>query len=170
MFQITQIPLPETALLSRYAGRLGHHTDCFETNVNTPVSIGHFVEAFFNSPILRLERKLLSLFLPSSNDAQVHALAYGGGDTLSGWEVEDRNDQQLLLTVMGGGIRTWLMVEDANGTTRLLFGSAVIPRNAESAEPKIGWPITALMGFHKLYSRIVLAAAKWQLKRGTRSA
>lgn len=169
MFQISPVPLPAFALLSRYASRPGHHTDCFVTEIEGQVSIAEYTEAFFHSPVLRIERQLLRLIAPASSYAQVQALATGTGTTLAGWELESRTEDQLLLSVMGGGIRTWLMVEEAGDKTRLLFGSAVIPRNADSENPKIDWHINALMGFHNLYSRIVLAAARGQLKRMTRN-
>lgn len=165
MFGVAKSDLPQSALLRRYADKPGHHTDCFRTTASGTVSIAAFIEAFFGSPVLRLERKILSLFGAPSTDTDVTALASGEGHALAAWSVETRNDTQLLLTVFGGGIRTWLMVEPDGNRTKLLFGSAVVPKNTETGQPKIGRTVSLLKGFHLLYSRVVLAAARWQLNR-----
>lgn len=47
----------------------------------------------------------------------------------------------------------------AAGTT-LYFGSAVVPRKRGG----MGWPFTALLGFHKLYSRVLLGSAVRRLE------
>ena len=48
---------------------------------------------------------------------------------------------------------------DAN-TTRLYFGSAVVPvANKSTGKGKMGFAFKALLGFHKLYSRALLHAA-----------
>lgn len=165
MFSVTQCPLPQDTMLHRYEHGPGHHTDCFETEVAQGVSLADYIEAFFNSPILRLERKLLGLAVAKSNYNDVLALAQGQSDRIAGWQTEDRDDHEILLTVMGGGIRTWLKVIPQEDNSRLLFGSAVVPPDDGSGAPKMAWWVNALMGFHKLYSHIVLGAAKWQLKR-----
>ena len=50
--------------------------------------------------------------------------------------------------------------------TRLYFGSAVVPvANAGSGEDSIGFAFRALLGFHKLYSRVLLRSAAARLAR-----
>ena len=50
--------------------------------------------------------------------------------------------------------------------TRLYFGSAVVPvKDARSGRPRFGLPFRALLGFHKLYSRVLLGAAVFRLER-----
>ncbi len=44
--------------------------------------------------------------------------------------------------------------------TRLYFGSAVVPRSSGgNGEPGMGWLFHGLLGFHRLYSRLLLRAA-----------
>ena len=166
---ITACSLPENAFLKSYASRPGHYTDCFETDVAFDVSLKDFIEAFFTSPILRLERRLLGLAGMPSKHQDALSLADGTGHKIAGWEIEQRDENQLLLTIFQNGIRTWLMVSPIESGTKLLFGSAVIPKYTDSETPKVGGVMRALTGFHLLYSRIVLSAAKWQLKRMKRS-
>jgi hypothetical protein len=53
-----------------------------------------------------------------------------------------------------------------NGSaTRLYFGSAVLPTRTKSGEARMSAAFTALLGFHRLYSRLLLAAAVARLSR-----
>ena len=55
---------------------------------------------------------------------------------------------------------------EAPGATRLYFGSAVVPvRDRVSGQPRMGFVFQALLGFHKLYSRVLLGAARSRLAR-----
>ena len=50
--------------------------------------------------------------------------------------------------------------------TRLYFGSAAVPHRKEGAQAaSLGFPFKALLGFHKLYSRLLLQAASARLER-----
>jgi hypothetical protein len=70
-----------------------------------------------------------------------------------------------------GRTRSWLMVvaaADSHGHegTYLYFGSAVVPvLSARSGKRTLGLVFRLLLGFHKLYSRALLFAAKSRLKR-----
>lgn len=59
--------------------------------------------------------------------------------------------------------------EDARrlgGGTRLYFGSAVVPvRDRNTGQATLGRTYSALLGFHTLYSRILLGAAARRLGR-----
>ena len=57
------------------------------------------------------------------------------------------------------------MVEprDDGGVTRLYFGSAVVARTADDGHPRLGFSFRALLGFHRRYSRALLAAARTRL-------
>ena len=85
------------------------------------------------------------------------------------WKVEERNKNQMLMSVGNGPIRTWLMYSSSgisSGTTRLFFGSAVLPtRRDASGDHKMGRSFHILLGFHKIYSRILLWSAKQKLKK-----
>ena len=66
--------------------------------------------------------------------------------------------------------RSWLMVDPVgHGVTRLYFGSAVVPvTNARTGSAGLGTAFVALLGFHKLYTRILLRAASMRLASSTR--
>jgi hypothetical protein len=50
--------------------------------------------------------------------------------------------------------------------TKLFFGSAVVPIvDRRSGQRKMGFAFQALLGFHKLYSRMLLRAAVSRLAR-----
>jgi hypothetical protein len=115
---------------------------------------------------------LLSLFANRpSTDAQARQWAMGDADTFSAWHVECRSADQLL--VAWGRTRSWFMVAPAGDgsaaarVTRLYFGSSVIPRpSPHGGRPDMGLGFAALQGFHKLYSRALLAAARSRLRAG----
>ena len=158
-------PLPETALLQSYAATPGGHTDSFATDAAGEIGLAEFVTAFYTTPIFRLERLILRLLARRpSTDADVSALAQGTRDQFAVWTVEARSPGQLLLRELSGATRSWLMVSPGTrpGTTRLWFGSAVVPR---SGQETLGRPYRLLMGAHTFYSRALLASAKRRLAR-----
>lgn len=160
---IQPCPLPEGALLARYR-RSGAYTDCYATQVPRAVSQAQYVEAFYTGTLFKLERQLLAWFAAHpSTDAQAAALARGARESFAAWRVEARTDDQLLMCDLTGRTRSWLMSEPAGGSsTRLYFGSAVVP--AADASPGMRFPFNALLGFHKAYSRALLAAAGSRLE------
>ena len=118
--------------------------------------------------MFRIERALLSaLVRRPSSDADVRALASGDRDGFAAWTVEARTADQLLLADTPGNTRSWLMSRREPGTTVLYFGSAVVPRPSRrnGAPPRMGWLFRALLGFHALYSRALLAGAIRRLAR-----
>jgi hypothetical protein len=77
---------------------------------------------------------------------------------------EHRTNDQLLLAA--GPTRSWLMASQAADSTTLYFGSAVVPnRTDRNGRRAIGWIFHALLGFHQLYSRILLGCAARKLRR-----
>ena len=61
-----------------------------------------------------------------------------------------------------GQTRSWLMVAPEGDGTRLYFGSVVVAGDHPGARgPR--YPHKLLLGFHKLYSRALLAAARRRL-------
>lgn len=164
-------PLPASALLQRYAGGQGY-TDCFFSDVPRAVPHAAFVAAFYTSAVFRLERWLIALLAGRpSTDAQARQLGQGALDAFSAWTVEARADNQLLMADRSGRTRSWLMVapsEAPDGGTRLFFGSAVVPVvHRATGRPALGAAFTALLGFHKLYSKLLLRAAASRLMRAT---
>ena len=59
---------------------------------------------------------------------------------------------------------SWLMVSPMPAGTRLYFGSVVTSRlNPRTGRRELGRIYRLLMGFHKVYSRALLAAARRKL-------
>lgn len=160
--------LPSSALLQRYSGS-GGFADCYAAEIARSVTLAEFVEAFYTSGVFKLERFVLSVAASrSSTDAQARQLALGNVDSFAAWSVEDRTPEQLLLGDFSGRTKSWLMVSPgtASGDTRLFFGSAVVPvRNPTTGQASLGVVFRALLGFHNLYSRILLGAARSRLSR-----
>ena len=167
MFSIEPCPLPEDALLQAYA-RNGSYTDCYAASIAGAVSHEQYVAAFYTTAVFKLERLILKWAVSKpSTDAQARQLAAGTLDAFAAWRVEQRAVDQLLLCDFMGRTRSWLMVAplvtDGGPATRLYFGSAVTPRDGGRS---LGFPFGALLGFHQLYSRVLLAAARRRLGSG----
>ncbi len=165
---IRACPIPVGALLGRYQGGDGY-ADCYAIEVPFAVSQAQFVEAFYTTCAFKIERLLLALFASRPcTDAQARELARGERERFAAWSVEERDASQLLLCDFLGRTRSWLMaaaLADGAGT-RLHFGSAVVARvDARSGKDRMGFGFRALLGFHRLYSRVLLAAAVRKLRR-----
>ncbi|HYE85359.1 MAG TPA: hypothetical protein VEA16_03315 [Vicinamibacterales bacterium] len=164
--------LPDDAFLRRYLQE-GGYADCFAIELPIAASQAEYVEAFYTTSVFKLERWLLAkLVARPSTDAQAGDLAAGKRDAFAAWTVEDRRDDQLLLRDLAGRTRSWLMSMPAadRSATRLYFGSAVVPVVDRRGVARLGWMFRALLGFHRLYSRILLRAAVSRLMRGRRAA
>lgn len=161
--------VPPGSLLSRYVDS-GAYADCYVTELPAAITHAQFVEAFYTTPLFKVERFLLGVFIsrPSTDD-DARQLAAGQSSTFAAWSVEARAENQLLLAA--GRTRSWLMVAPGVGAqpggTQLYFGSAVVPaRTASDERGRMGWVFGLLLGFHKLYSRALLLAARARLSRG----
>ena len=168
MFGIQSCPLPEVALLARYR-REGAFTDCYAVDIPGAISQARYVAAFYTTPVFKLERLILKWAVSrSSTDAQAGQLAAGEIEHFAAWRVEARSPDQLLLADLQGRTRSWLMVaplDTGNGSgTRLYFGSAVVPSAwTPDGKPKLGAVFRGLLGFHGIYSQVLLSAAKTRL-------
>jgi hypothetical protein len=160
---IRRCALPDDALLAGHRDA-GAYTDCYCVDVPADVPFAHFVEAFYTTALFKVERLVLAWFASRpSTDAEARALALGTRDAFAAWSVEARADRQLLLCDYTRRTRSWLMVApapDGTGGTRLYFGSAVVPVHQASGRRKLGVVFAALLGFHRLYSRLLLRAAR----------
>jgi hypothetical protein len=160
--------LPAHSLLSRYAAS-GSYTDCYLTEVSGAVSQAEYVEAFYTTWLFRLERLILKwLVARPSTDDEAAELARGRRESFAAWTVEVRAADQLLMCDFRGDTRSWFMsepaVRDGGAVTRLYFGSAVVAhQNAKTGERRLEPRFQALLGFHKLYSRALLRAARRRL-------
>ncbi len=160
---IIKTTLPQGALHATYADLPGHHTDCYETEVEGAVTLPQYVEAFYTGRLFKCERVILKYTgKRPSTDAQARAIAQGDATSFAAWDMEHRTDTQLLMNDLTGSTKSWFMVEPLDGdSTRLRFGSVVTP-NPETGElPRLVKP---LMRFHDLYSKLLLKGAVRRLK------
>jgi hypothetical protein len=169
MHGVQACALPEFALLRKYA-TVGTYTDCYGVDIPGCISHAKFVEAFYTTWLFRIERWILGLLARRpSTDIQAAALAAATRDEFAAWHVEQRAANQILLCDFQGRTRSWLMIRDISdggGRTRLYFGSAVVPRiDPASGKSSLGLVYRALLGFHKVYSRLLLGAAATRLQR-----
>lgn len=161
--------LPPGALLRRYLDS-GAYVDCYIAKIGRPVAHAEFVEAFYTTSVFKLERLVLTwLVARPSTDAQVRALASGESTSFAAWNVEARAPNQVLLCDFQGRTRSWLMCAPGtnSGSTQLFFGSAVVPvSDKPTGHRRMGLAFRAMLGFHELYSRVLLRAAVHRLVRG----
>ena len=149
--------LPKESFLQPYAQRTDCYTDCFCTEVAGDVALSQLIMQFYCTPLFRAERLVLQVIArrPSTND-EVQALADGDATRFAAWDVEKRTVDQILLCDMAGRTRSWLMCRTIGDQTKVFFGSAVTPPQPDAP---LGFGFTALLGAHKLYSRLLLSGA-----------
>ena len=170
MIRIAPRPLPEEALLKKYA-RDGAYTDCYATDVAGTITQAQFVAAFYTTAVFKLERFILKHAVSRpSTDEQARQLAAGAIDMFAAWHVEARCADQLLMCDFQRRTRSWLMVmpvrEGNTVRTRLYFGSAVVPAmNAKTDRQSLGSVFRVLLGLHKIYSRVLLYSAQVRLQK-----
>lgn len=162
MTRIASCKLPQDSLLYRYK-KTAAYTDCYISEISGVLAFEDYVAAFYTTWLFKLERFLLSLIVSKpSTDAEARKLAVGSIHRFAAWEVEDRANNQLLLSDFQGQTRSWLMciVDMKSKRTSLYFGSAVVATpDPQTGEARMGIVFRALLGFHKLYSRALLRAA-----------
>lgn len=157
---IEKRPLPDNALLLTYQ-KNGDYTDCYTTDIPRVVSHADYVAAFYTTSLFKLERFILKWVASKpSSDSEARQLADREIDEFAAWYVEGRGENQLLLCDFRDRTRSWLMVSTLPGGTgtRLYFGSAVVRTSS------MGSGFSALLGFHKLYSRALLYSTKSRLQ------
>jgi len=169
MVSIEKCPVPANSLLHKYATNEGY-ADCYLTQSNGRISIADFLFAFYTTPLFRLERSILKFVIAKpSTDFEARQLADGTRQDFAAWRVEARNQNEILMCDIHGRTRSWLMVvpmNKANGfQTQLYFGSAVVPRqNLKTGQPSLELRFRALLGFHKIYSILLLHSARSNIK------
>jgi hypothetical protein len=131
------------------------------------VSHADYVEAFYTTWLFKLERFILAWLVDKpSTDSQARALARAELESFAAWSVEARAGNQLLMCDFQSRTRSWLMVEAAPASTRLYFGSGIVPVvDRASGRKRLGAGFRILLGFHQVYSRALLAAARARLAR-----
>lgn len=167
MPRVASCQVPEGSLLAA-CRRDGAYADCYIAYIDRDVTQSQFVAAFYTTWVFRLERLILKWCVSKpSTDADARALAAGTANTFAAWRVEARGENEILLADFTGRTRSWLKTVPIVGPrTRLYFGSAVIPvRSAATGQANLGRNFGLLLGFHKLYSRMLLTAARAKLSR-----
>jgi len=166
MLSIEKCAVPTNAMLAKYLIDRTY-TDCYTTEIPGRISFHEFVFAFYTTLLFKLERFILKWTVSKpSTDAQARQLAESDIEKFAAWYVESRSENEILMCDFLGRTRSWLMVipvSTVSGTrTRLYFGSAVVPiRGAQSLE--FGFQ-TLLLGFHQIYSVLLLYFARSRLK------
>lgn len=170
MFSVEKCDLPESSLLLEYRNN-GAYTDCYTVQVDQIISQTEYIRAFYTTIVFKAERKILKWAVSKpSTDEEASLLAEARAEKFAAWNVEARQDNQILLSDFRGRTRSWLMSEPSKGidgeSTRLYFGSAVVRvRVKNTGERRLGKTFGFLIGFHRLYSRILLSSAKSRLCR-----
>lgn len=165
MISIKKCPVPANTLLDRYS-TTGAYADCYWTEISERVSLSEFIFAFYTTPLFKLERIILKLLVAKpSTDIQAKELADGSRNEFAAWHVEGRSENEILMCDFRGRTRSWLMTVPINTTngarTQLYFGSAVVPKqNLRTGQLSLGFQDQALLGFHGVYSVLLLYSAK----------
>ena len=165
--------VPPNSILYPYKDNPGY-ADCYVTKVPGTATQAAYIEAFYTSPLFKIERALLQVLASKpATDADAKALASGTATRFSAWRIEAQSPSELLLADFTGRTRSWLMATPAALTndppaTLLYFGSAVVPLPRHGAQ-SMGWLFHALLGFHRLYSRLLLGAASQRVRPSNRN-
>ncbi len=163
MSTINKCDVPEDSLLDTYATELNAYADCYYCELQGRVSLEAYINAFYKTPLFKLERFLLKLFASaSSTDQDVVALASNQSNYFALWKLTERTETQILLNA--GRTSSWLSIHPQEKGTRLYFGSAVTAKfHKQNGKTEMGFLFSALLGFHDLYSRALLWSAKRRL-------
>jgi len=161
--QVRPAALPAHSLLTRYVTQ-GGYTDCFVVDVPGEVSHAQYVEAFYTTWLFKLERVVLRFLVAKpSTDVEARELAAGSREKFAAWSVEARAPEQLLARDFQGKTCSWLMAEpgfeNSVATTRLYFGTGIVPRSIRNGGRRLTFSFRALLPFHQFYARSLLRAA-----------
>ena len=165
MFSIEKCKVPDNTMLARYTVN-GTYTDCYTTEISEQICFGEFVFAFYTTFLFKLERLILQWVVSKpSTDSQARRLADGNIEKFAAWTVESRSENELLMCDFAGRTHSWLMIKGNGARTQLYFGSAVVPiQNSKTRELSLGSRVQALLGFHKIYSVLLLYSARSRIK------
>lgn len=168
MLSIEKCSVPTNTMLEKYLMN-GTYTDCYSTEISRQVSFPEFIFAFYTTPLFKTEGLILKFTVSKpSTDVQARQLADSEIKEFAAWTVEDRSENELLMCDFMKRTRSWFMVIPINESrTKLYFGSAVTSReDPKTGKLSLGFIFQALLGFHQIYSILLLYSAKSRLKRG----
>ena len=169
MLSVEKCAVPANTLLAKYSTD-GNYTDCYAMEIPRRIFLAEFVFAFYTTTLFKLERLILKWMVARpSVDAQARQLADGDIEKFAAWHVENRSENEILMCDFRGRTRSWLMVVSVNmvngARTRLYFGSAVVPiQNSKTGGSSLGFVFQALLGFHRIYSVLLLSSARLRIR------
>ncbi|HZJ24444.1 MAG TPA: hypothetical protein VFD54_14090, partial [Anaerolineales bacterium] len=101
-----------------------------------------------------------------STDVQARQLADGKINKFAAWHVEDRSKNELLMCDFLGRTRSWFKIIPVCQTrTQLFFGSAISSsQNPKSGKLSLGFGFRMLLGFHQIYSMLLLHSARLRIR------
>ena len=167
MFSIEKCPVPANTMLDKYLMN-GAYTDCYMTEISGQVHFPEFIFSFYTTALFKLERLILKLSVSRpSTDVQARQLADKEINKFAAWHVENRSANEILMCDFLGRTRSWFKIIPVGETrTQLYFGSAISSRqNPKTGKLSLGFGFKALLGFHQIYSMLLLHSAKSRLKR-----
>jgi len=161
---------PSDALTSHDRDQ-GAMTDCFYIDFPRRVTLEEYVFAFYTTALFKAERTILSFLVrkPSTDEGAL-LLSQNQSDSFSAWTVEKRTSEQILLRDFRGDTKSWLMVQptttEATQTTRLYFGTVVVPKKiSKDGQASVSFVFYLFGGFHRVYSRALLKSAYTSLAK-----
>jgi hypothetical protein len=162
---IEKCSTPPNSILNKYVNMPGAYTDSYLTEIPAQVSFSDYVLAFYTTPLFKVERLILKIVVRKpSTDQEARELADDTRSQFATWTVEDRSANQILMCDFAGNTRSWLMSIQTENGTRLYFGSAVVPQHrSKDGGPSLGFVFRVLLGFHKIYSVLLLSSARTRL-------
>jgi len=133
------------------------------TEISGPVSFSEFIFSFYTTPLFKIERLILKLTVSKpSTDAQAGQLADSVNEKFAAWHVESRSENEILMCDFLGRTRSWFKVIPVSETcTQVYFGSAISSsQNPKTGKLSLGFGYKALLGFHQIYSILLLHFAR----------
>ena len=167
MFSIEKCSVPADTMLGKYLVN-GAYTDCYMTEISGQVSFPEFIFSFYTTALFKIERLILKLTVAKpSTDAQARQLAHSKTDKFAAWHVEDRSENEILMCDFLGRTRSWFKLIPVSETcTRLYFGSAISSRqNLKTGKPSLAFGFKTLLGFHQIYSILLLYSARSRIRQ-----
>ncbi len=162
MFSIEKCPVPVNIMLDKYS-LTGAYTDSYSTEIPMRIPFPEFIFAFYTTPLFKLERFILKWTVSKpSTDIEARQLADSASNEFAAWHVEARSENEILMCDFLRRTRSWLMVIPVDeARTQLYFGSAISSReDSKTRKLSLGLGFRALLGFHKIYSILLLYFAK----------
>lgn len=160
MLSIEKCSPPKNTFLENYL-LTGNYVDCYVTIIDKQASFSEFIFAFYTTWLFKTEALILKYTVRKpSSDFEAKQLANAEIDKFAAWTVEARSENELLMCDFVSRTRSWFMVEQVEDKTKLYFGSAVVPKKRGEG---LGFIFILLLGFHQIYSVLLLYSAKQKL-------